>query len=66
MASGNAPVRCDVLEIASNKDKMDGMGEAPQETVRLFHYVPQANCLPGKNNYIMKIGTNTKFRTLPE
>ncbi|WP_290144837.1 hypothetical protein, partial [Turicimonas muris] len=38
-----------------------GMGEALGKAVRLFHYVPQANCLPGKTNYIMKLGQTQNF-----
>ncbi|WP_301072836.1 hypothetical protein, partial [Turicimonas muris] len=34
--------------------------------VRLFRYVPQANCLLGKTNYAMKLGLTKKFRTLPK
>lgn len=40
---------------------MDGMGEALGKAVRLFLYVPQANCLPGKTNYIMKLGQTQNF-----
>ncbi len=38
-----------------------GWAEALGKAVRLFHYVPQANCLPGKTNYIMKLGQTQNF-----